>query len=70
MEEKEREVVYRCGGFQIMGLLEIWEYALGWPSFKGRRSSYFYMLLCSHQSKKTKRAILCMLKISYIHGFS
>jgi hypothetical protein len=35
-------------------LLEIWEYALGWPSFKGRRSSYFYMFSCSHQSKKKR----------------
>lgn len=70
IEEKEREVVYGCGGFQIMGSPEIWEYTFGWPSFKGKRSSYFYMLSCSHQSKKKKKAILCLLKISYIHGFS
>jgi len=53
-----------------MGSPEIWEYTFGWPSFKGKRSSYFYMLSCSHQSKKKKKAILCLLKISYIHGFS
>jgi len=38
-----------------MGSPEIWEYTFGWPSFKGKRSSYFYMLSCSHQSKKKKK---------------
>jgi hypothetical protein len=38
MEEKEKEVVYICGGSQIMGSLEVWEYTLGWPSLKGEET--------------------------------
>jgi hypothetical protein len=58
---KEKEKLFlRMWRFPFLCVpLRVWEYTLGWPSLKGRRSSsYFYMFSCSIKERKREAVFM------------